>query len=353
VRLRQEIILGVGGLRALEAEDVPPTVCHLNEGHSAFLTLERIASLMERHGLTFAEASEIVAASTVFTTHTPVPAGNEVFAPGLVLRYLRPLCQRLQLSEHDFLGLGRVRPEDGNEPFSTTVLALRLSAFCNGVSRLHGQVARSMWRGLWPETPDNEIPITHITNGVHIASWHSEEVSRLLDRYLGPDWRENPVDQKVWQRVTSIPDTELWRARERLRTSLVGDARQRLREQLQRRGAHAGAGEEVNEILDPDALTICFARRFATYKRAALLFRDRDRLARIVQNPDRPVQFIFAGKAHPKDQPGKELIRAIVKTAELPEFRRHVVFLEDYDIRLARTMVRGAGRLAEHAPAPP
>jgi len=342
VRLRQEIILGVGGLRALEAEDVPPTVCHLNEGHSAFLTLERIASLMERHGLTFAEASEIVAASTVFTTHTPVPAGNEVFAPGLVLRYLRPLCQRLQLSEHDFLGLGRVRPEDGNEPFSTTVLALRLSAFCNGVSRLHGQVARSMWRGLWPETPDNEIPITHITNGVHIASWHSEEVSRLLDRYLGPDWRENPVDQKVWQRVTSIPDTELWRARERLRTSLVGDARQRLREQLQRRGAHAGAGEEVNEILDPDALTICFARRFATYKRAALLFRDRDRLARIVQNPDRPVQFIFAGKAHPKDQPGKELIRAIVKTAELPEFRRHVVFLEDYDIRLARTMVRGA-----------
>jgi starch phosphorylase len=309
IRLRQEIILGVGGLRALEQCDVPPTVCHLNEGHSAFLTLERIATLMEKHQLSFAEAREIVAASNVFTTHTPVPAGNEVFAPQIVLRYLRSLALRLHLSDTEFLGLGRVRPEDSNEPFSTTVLALRLSAFCNGVSKLHGDVARTMWRGLWPETPDNEIPITHITNGVHLATWYSEEISRLLDRYLGPDWLDNPVDQKVWQRVTSIPDTELWRARERLRTSLVSDARKRLREQLIRRGAHPSMIEEVNEVLDPDALTVCFARRFATYKRASLLLRDKERLARIINNPDRPVQFIFAGKAHPKDQPGKELIR--------------------------------------------
>jgi glycogen phosphorylase len=342
VRIRQEIVLGVGGLRALQLCDVPPTVCHLNEGHSAFLTLERIATLMERHRLTFAEAREIVSASTVFTTHTPVPAGNEVFPPQMVARYLRPLCQRLQLSDHELIGIGRVRPEDPNEPFSTTVLALRLSTFCNGVSKLHGEVARAMWRGLWPDTPESEIPITHITNGVHLASWYSEDISRLLDRYLGLDWLDNPVDQKIWQRVTSIPDTELWRARERLRTSLVAEARTRLRGQLVRRGAHPSAVEEINEVLDPDALTICFARRFATYKRAALLFRDKERLARIINNPDRPVQFIFAGKAHPKDQPGKELIRTIIKTAELPEFRRHIVFLEDYDIRLARTMVRGA-----------
>ncbi len=341
-RLRQEIVLGVGGLRALEMCDVAPTVCHLNEGHSAFLTLERIASLMERQSIGFAEAREVVTASNVFTTHTPVPAGNEVFAPHLVVRDLRPFLQRLNLSEQELLGLGRVRPDDPNESFSTTVLALRLSGFRNGVSELHGRVARSMWKGLWPNTPEEEIPITHITNGVHLPSWYSDEMARLLDRYLGPDWLENPVDQKVWERVSTIPDTELWRARERLRTTLVAETRSRLREQLVRRGAHPSAVEEVTEALDPDALTICFARRFATYKRATLLFRDLDRLARIVNHPECPVQFIFAGKAHPKDLPGKAMIREIIRIAERPEFRRRVAFLEDYDIQLARTMVRGA-----------
>jgi len=342
VRIRQEIVLGVGGLRALERCDVAPTVCHLNEGHSAFLTLERVAQLMERRGLRFEEAREIVTASNVFTTHTPVPAGNEVFPGGLVLRYLRPYCRRLQLSEEELLGLGRVNPRDGSEPFSTTVLALRLSAFRNGVSRLHGQVARSMWKGLWPQAPENEVPIRHITNGVHVPSWYSEEIARLLDRYLGPEWLENPVDHQIWERASTIPDTELWRARERLRTGLVSEARGRLREQLVRRGAHLSAIEEVSDVLDPDVLTICFARRFATYKRALLLFRDLDRLRRIVGHPERPVQFIFAGKAHPKDQPGKELIREVVRVAQIPEFRRRIVFLEDYDIRLARSMVRGA-----------
>jgi len=342
VRIRQEILLGVGGLLALERCDVAPTVCHLNEGHSAFLTLERIALLMEKQRLRFEEAREIVAASNVFTTHTPVPAGNEVFPAQLVLRYLRPYCRRLGLGEDELLGLGRVNPRDSGEPFSTTVLALRLCSFRNGVSRLHGQVARTMWKGLWAQTPENEVPITHITNGVHLPSWYSDEVARLLDRYLGPEWLENPVDQKIWERVSTIPDTELWRARERLRTSLVAEARMRLREQLIRRGAHLGAVEQAAEVLDPEALTVCFARRFATYKRASLLFRDLDRLRRITSQADRPVQFIFAGKAHPKDQPGKELIRQIIKVAELPEFRRRIVFLEDYDIRLARTMVRGA-----------
>jgi glycogen phosphorylase len=341
IRIRQELVLGVGGIRALDRCDVAPAVCHLNEGHSAFLTLERIALLMERHGVSFPEAREIVAASNVFTTHTPVPAGNEVFPPHLVLRYLRPYCERLKLSEATLLGLGRVHPDDASEPFSATVLALRLSSFRNGVSRLHGEVARTMWRGLWPETPTEEVPITHITNGVHLPSWYSEEIARLFDRYLGPDWLENPIDQKVWERVHSIPDTELWRARERLRTTLVAEARGRLRDQLVRRGAHPTSIEGVTEVLDPDVLTIGFARRFATYKRATLLFRDLDRLARIVNHADRPVQFIFAGKAHPKDQPGKEMVREIIKVAELPEFRRRIVFLEDYDIRLARLMVRG------------
>lgn len=341
VRIRQEIVLGVGGIRALERCDVAPTVCHLNEGHSAFLTLERIASLMERLGVGFADAREVVAASNVFTTHTPVPAGNELFPPHLVLRYLRPFCDRLKLNEQALLGLGRVRVDDPGEPFSPTVLALRHSSFRNGVSQLHGQVAREMWRGLWPETPPEEIPITHITNGVHLPSWYSEEIARLFDRYLGPDWLDNPVDQKVWQRAQSIPDTELWRARERLRTALVAEARRRLRDQLVRRGAHPNVIQGVTEVLDPDVLTVGFARRFATYKRATLLFRDLDRLARIVNHPERPVQFIFGGKAHPKDQPGKEMIREIIKVAGLPEFRRRIVFLEDYDIRLARLMVRG------------
>ncbi len=342
VRIRQEILLGVGGLRALERCDVSPTVCHLNEGHSAFLTLERIATLMERHAVRFEQAREIVAASTVFTTHTPVPAGNEVFPAHLIARYLRPYARRLGLSDDELLGLGRVNPHDGNEPFSTTVLALRLSAFRNGVSRLHGQVTRSMWKGLWPEAPESEVPITHITNGVHLPSWYSDEIARLLDRYLGPEWLENPVDRQIWEQVSTIPDTELWRARERLRTSLVAEARLQLREQLTRRGANVSAIEQVTDVLDPDALTICFARRFATYKRASLLFRDLERLKKIVNLSERPVQFIFAGKAHPMDQPGKELIRQITKVSELPEFRHRIVFLEDYDIRLARTMVRGA-----------
>ncbi len=342
VRLRQEIVLGVGGLRALECCDVLPTVCHLNEGHSAFLSLERLAILIERYNLSFDEAKEAVAASSVFTTHTPVPAGNDVFPPDLVLRYLGHYCDRLGITPERLLDLGRSHPGDSSEPFSTTVLALKLSSFRNGVSALHGHVARRMWMHLWPNAQPGEVPITHVTNGVHLPSWYSDEMARLFDRYLGPDWLENPVDQKVWQRVGAIPDSELWRARERLRTRLVAEARSRLREQLERRGLQRSAVNEASEVLDPDTLTICFARRFATYKRATLLLRDLDRLASIVNDPERPVQFIFAGKAHPKDEPGKQMIRELIAVAERPEFRRRLVFLEDYDIDLARTMVQGA-----------
>lgn len=341
IRIRQQIVLGVGGIRALEHCDVSPTVCHLNEGHSAFLTLERIASLMEKRSITFEAAHEIVAASNVFTTHTPVSAGHDLFHPELAAVYLRPFSRRMDVPEELLLGLGRVHPSDSTEPFSMTVLALRLSTFRNGVSKLHGEIARSMWRELWPQTPDEEIPIGHITNGVHLPSWYSDEAARLFDRYLGPEWLENPVDQEVWQRVNTIPPAELWRARERLRTRLVADARRRLKKQLVRRGAHGASIRQASEVLDPEVLTIGFARRFATYKRALLLFRDLDRFARIMAHPQRPVQFIFAGKAHPKDQPGKEIIREIIRIAQQPEFMRHIVFLEDYDIDLARTMVQG------------
>ncbi len=340
-RIRQEMVLGVGGLRALEICDVPPTVCHLNEGHSAFLTLERIASLMEKKALSFEVAREIVSASNVFTTHTPVAAGNDVFPPELAAEYLRPFCKRLGVNEKTLLGLGRENPESDDEPFSMTVLALRLATFRNGVSKLHGEVARSMWQGLWPQTPEEEVPIGHITNGVHLPSWQSDETARLFDRYLGPDWLENPVDQEVWGRVQAIPDAEMWRARESLRARVVATSRRRLQAQLRQRGAHQTEVQQATEVLDPDVLTIGFARRFATYKRALLLMSDMERFERIVGNAERPVQFIFAGKAHPKDQPGKELIREIVQVASRPEFRRHIAFLEDYDIELARTMVQG------------
>lgn len=341
VRLRQELVLGVGGIRALKLCDVSPTVCHLNEGHSAFLSLERTAALMEQHGLGFAEAREIVTTSNVFTTHTPVPAGHDAFPPELMLKYLRPYARRLSISDEALLDLGRVRIGDHSEPFSMTVLALKLSSFRNGVSRLHGKVARATWKGLWPDAAEEEVPITHVTNGVHLPSWYSDETARLFDRYLGPDWLEKPVDQKAWERVATIPDAELWRARVRLRTRLVADARRRLRGQLTRRGAHPIAIDESAEVLDPESLTIGFARRFATYKRAGLLFRDLDRISRIVHHAERPVQFIFAGKAHPKDDPGKEVIRDLIRVAERPELRRQLVFLEDYDIGLARRMVQG------------
>jgi len=341
IRLRQEMLLGIGGLRALERLDLSPTVCHLNEGHSAFLSIERIASLMEAHQLDFSAAREAVTVSNVFTTHTPVAAGHDVFPADLAARYLEPMATRMDIPIDKILDLGRQTPGKQGEPLSMTILALRLSTFHNGVSKLHGEVARSMWHHLWPETPCDEVPIGHITNGVHLPSWHAEENSLLFDRYIGPDWRDNPVDTEVWKRVNTIPPAEMWRTRERLRTTLIAKSRRLLSEQLLHRGAHSPALRAAKEVLDPEVLTIGFARRFATYKRALLLFRDLDRFTRIIKNSQQPVQFIFAGKAHPKDQPGKEIIREIIHIAQRPEFRRHIVFLEDYDLNIARTMVQG------------
>jgi glycogen phosphorylase len=341
-RIRQEILLGMGGVRALQTMGIEPTVFHMNEGHSAFLAIERIRQGMEREGLTLDEALENVRANSIFTTHTPVPAGHDVFPQDLMREHFGPLCQRLNVPLESLMRLGRVETANAAEPFSMTLLATRTSSQVNGVSRLHGEVSRKIWAPLFPKVPIDEVPIGYVTNGIHIPSWYSREVARLYSRYIGPRWQEEPVDRDIWQRVDRIPDAELWRARERLRETLVSFSRRRLREQLQRRGMPHVLVQAAEEALDPDALTIGFARRFAVYKRANLILRDPDRLARLLNDPERPLQIVFAGKAHPADHPGKQLMREIVHLVSEPRFRRRIVFLEDYDIEVARVLVQGA-----------
>jgi starch phosphorylase len=341
MRIRQEILLGVGGIRALAALGIEPAVCHINEGHSAFLTLERARRMMERQGVGFAVAREVVTAGNVFTTHTPVPAGIDTFAPDLMDRYFGIYYPKLGLHRDEFLGLGRQNPSDRNEPFSMAILAIRLSNATNGVSRLHGRVSRRMWGGLWPDVPSDDLPITSVTNGVHVRGWISHDMAGLFDAYLGPRWISQPADQSVWERVDQIPDAELWRTHERRRERLVAFARRRLRMQLERRGAPPAEREMAEEVLDPKAMTIGFARRFATYKRATLLFRDLDRLSRILSDAQRPVQIIYAGKAHPADQEGKDFIRQVLHISRRPEFRHRLVFLEDYDMKVGRYLYQG------------
>jgi len=337
-RIRQEILLGIGGYRALQAMGLQPTVYHMNKGHSAFLALEHLWHLMSTRSLSLAEARELASASLVFTTHTPVEAGHDYFHADLINGYFGETAQQLGLSPADFLELGRT-PASGE--FCMTALALRLASRANGVSKLHGEVSRKMWQSLWPGVPIEEIPIGHVTNGVHFQSWISAEFNQLYERYLGPDWREEPANSEVWSRVNSVPAEELWRTHERRRERLIAWTRRRVREQRMRRGAPQAEIDAAEAVLDPDTLTIGFARRFATYKRATLIFRDMDRLRRILTDQARPVQLIFAGKAHPQDDAGKELIRRITEVSRDPVLGRYVVFLEDYDMAVARSMVQG------------
>ncbi len=341
MRLRQEIVLGIGGVRALKALGIEPTVIHMNEGHSAFSALERINILRRENGLSFDAAREVVLASTVFTTHTPVPAGNDVFDPQLIISYLDQYARELGISSKVLLGYGRVDPRDDSEPFGMTTLALRLSAYSNGVSRLHGSVSRAMWRNVWPRNPVEDVPIDYITNGIHVPTWISREMGFLLDRYLGPNWAEEPDSERVWENADRIPSSELWRTHERCREYMVSYARGRLTEQLKKRGASAAEVRAAAEVLSPDALTIGFARRFATYKRATLLFRDPDRLERILSNPERPVQLLIAGKAHPQDNEGKEFIKTIIHFSRDERFRKRLVFLEDYNVDVAAHLTAG------------
>ncbi|MDP9374429.1 MAG: alpha-glucan family phosphorylase [Chloroflexota bacterium] len=318
-RIRQEIVLGIGGHRALEALGLAPAVCHMNEGHAAFLSLERARRLMERTGLPFAEARAAAAPGLVFTTHTPVAAGHDYFPPDLMERYLGDYAGTLGLSPRDLLALGRRNPDDAGEWFCQTILALRMAGRSNGVSRLHGAVSRRMWRDLWPGLPEDEVPIGYVTNGVHLPTWRAAGLA-------GP----------------AAPDGELWAARERGRAALIRFTRDRLRAQGLRHGLSERAAAEVGGRLDPAALTIGFARRFATYKRATLLLRDPARLARLLNDPARPVQVIFAGKAHPRDEGGKALIRQIVELSRQEAFGGRLVFLEGYDMAVARALVQGA-----------
>jgi len=338
MRIRQEILLGIGGYRALQAIGLQPTVYHMNEGHSAFLALEHLLHLMRTHDLSLPEARELASASLVFTTHTPVEAGHDYFHADLINRYFGQTARQLGLSPADFLELGRT---DGNGDFCMTVLALRLASRANGVSKLHGEVSRKMWQSLWPNVPVKEIPIGHVTNGVHFRSWISADFNQLYNRYLGPIWREEPANREVWSRVKSIPDEELWRTHERRRERLIAWARRHVREQRMRRAATQAEIDAAEVVLDPDTLTIGFARRFATYKRATLILRDMDRLRRLLTDQARPLQLIFAGKAHPQDDAGKELIRRITEISRDPVLGRRVVFLEDYDMAVARAMVQG------------
>lgn len=342
MRIRQEILLGIGGVRALAALGMRPSVCHMNEGHAAFLALERIRQLVQEHGLSFAEATEVVKTSNLFTTHTPVAAGIDYFGADLIEAYFGEYVRELGITLPELLALGRQRANDPSEPFCMTVLAIRLSAYVNGVSKLHGQVSRQMWHNLWPGLPASEAPITSLTNGVHIPTWlAAHDLAPLYDRYLSPRWRDDPSDRRIWEGVYEIPDEELWRTHERCRERLVAYARTVLRRTMQDQGATPQEITRAAEALDPTALTIGFARRFATYKRALLLFRDPDRLAKLLNDGAWPVQILIAGKAHPQDMPGHETIRQLIHIIRREEFRGRVIFLVNYGIEMARYLVQG------------
>lgn len=340
-RIRQEILMGIGGIRALDLLGLRPDICHMNEGHSVFLSLERTKQLMQEKGLSFNQARELVAASTVFTVHTPVSAGLERFGFDLIDEHFTDYMRELGLNRKEFIDLGREDMGD-YELFSMSVMALKFSYGANGVAQLHGEVSRDMWQWMFPQVPTDEVPITAITNGIHVQTWTSREMGTLFDRYLDPNWRIAPATPGIWDAIDSIPDAELWRTHARRRERLVAFCRGKLKEQLINRGAPQSEIEAAEEILNPEALTIGFARRFATYKRATMLFSDLDRLERLVNDPERPIQFIFAGKAHPHDMGGKALIRRIVEVARMPEFRHAIVFLENYDMNVARYMLQGS-----------
>ncbi len=339
-RLQQEILLGMGGVRALHAMGHNPDVFHTNEGHAGFLGLERIARCMRDDGLTFSEAVESVRAATVFTTHTPVPAGIDRFPRALMEKYFTTWADEHGIPFDRLMALGQAPGDPPDAPFNMAMMGFRLAGWSNGVSLLHGQVSRRIFSGLWPGVPEADIPITSVTNGVHTKTWVSSEMQELLKRHVLPEWHEAPVDR--WEGIDRVTDSELWTARERGRERLVSFTRRRLRESALAKGLSEADVSWCDEVFDPGHLTIGFARRFAAYKRATLLLSQPDRLAALLLNPDRPVQIVFAGKAHPADDMGKDMIRQIVQFSRRSDLRHRVAFLEDYDIDVARTLYQGS-----------
>ncbi len=341
LRIRQEILLGIGGLKALHAMGINPTVCHMNEGHAAFMALEKIRQLRQNGNMSFEEALEASKAGNVFTIHTPVKAGLDEFRFELMDKYFGHYYPSLGIDRERFLSLGRILKDDPEEPFKMPVLALKLSNYSNGVSELHGEVSRGIWGSMWPGVPTKEVPITSVTNGIHLENWLAEEMESLYEKYVGPSWADEAMDTSIWDSINQIPDEELWRIHQRCKENMIVFARNRLKAQMQRRGTYHTELNHAEEVLDPEALTIGFARRFASYKRGHLLLRNPERLERLLTNTDRPIQFIFAGKAHPKDTEGKDIIRQIVNFANKSDVKRRIIFLENYDIDIARFLVRG------------
>jgi len=341
LRMHQEIMLGIGGVKMLRALGLHVTTYHANEGHAAFMSLERMRVLMQEESLSFDQAKQVVVASSVFTTHTPVPAGFDLFDPDMVMHYVGHYAPIFSLGREQFLALGRQNTGDFSSPFNMAILAIKMSSFVNGVAALHGVVSRHLFKDLWPGLPLSEVPVTSITNGVHARSCVAKSTQDLYDRYLGPDWETTRRDDRFWERVSSIPDEEVWRNHERSRLDLVMFAREWLVKCLRDRGAAQAEIDQAQEVLDPTVLTIGFARRFATYKRASLFLRDVDRIKRVLHSKERPVQFVIAGKSHPEDIPGKELIREIIHFVRDQGMGDSIVFLPNYDIQISRLMVAG------------
>jgi len=340
LRLVQEIALGIGGWRALEAMGLEIDVCHLNEGHAAFVTLERAKRFMEKNKVDCWEALWATRAGNVFTTHTPVAAGFDTFQPGLLLKYGQLYAQRIGVAPDDLIALGRKNPDDRQEPFNMAYLAMRTCAMSNGVSRLHGEVSRHIFRDLYPEWPENEVPISHITNGVHVPSWDSLWADQVWTKACGKG-RWLGTSEELSNSIKELSDEALWTFRGQERADLVKHARRRLATQLGQRGADAERVAQAQDVLDPNVLTLGFARRFASYKRPNLLLHDQQRFIRLLCNIDRPVQIIVAGKAHPQDEQGKHYIQEWARFVQQPEVRLHALFLEDYEISLAQEMVQG------------
>lgn len=338
-RIQQEILLGIGGIRVLEALDINPSVYHMNEGHSSFLGLEVIRKLMQEKGLSFKVAKEVASSCIVFTTHTPVPAGNDVFPFHMIDRYFSNFWNKLSISRHEFLDLG-LKIND-NQNFNMTVLALNIAGRSNGVSKLHGKVTRNIFNNLWPGIPENEVPITHVTNGVHTLTWMAEDIKKIYDKYLKQDWIEDISSQDTWLGLDNIPDSLIWNTHLKLKKELIDFIAVRTAKQNLANGISTHSAADSEYVLDPDVLTIGFARRFATYKRATLIFRDIETIKRIMNKPEMPVQIIFAGKAHPADGPAQEVIKNINDIAMQEGFKGKVVLLEDYNISIARKLVQG------------
>ena len=341
VRIRQELLLGIGGLKALQALGIVPGVFHLNEGHSAFAVLEAIRRCMEREGVDFETAAQQTARRIVFTTHTPVPAGHDRFASDLVEEHLGPLRETLGISHERLMSLGRVNPEDAGEEFCMTVLGLRLSRRANAVSSLHGHVTRHMWKDLWGDRPAEDVPIGHITNGIHVPSWLAPQMQQLYDRHLPSDVSREDTFPEISAGIGNVSDGALWETHVALKIRLLDSVRRRVLREASRRGEPAVVLEQLTHALSQDALTIGFARRVATYKRAALFLQDTERLASLVNDPQRPIQFVIAGKGHPRDDPAKGVLRQIHELSRDSRFLGKLVFLEDYDISLGRQLVQG------------